>query len=74
MTYKEQNHLNTFITYSPYFAYEHFTIVGHPTLLQKRFPPTLTNSKRLEIPWYDDVANMFLKLNLASLGKGYGLA
>jgi hypothetical protein len=38
MTYGGRNYLNTFITDSPYFAYEHFTIVGDPTLPQERFP------------------------------------
>jgi hypothetical protein len=38
MTYGEQNCLNTFITNSPYFAYEHFIVVGDPTLPQERFP------------------------------------
>jgi hypothetical protein len=51
--------LNTFITDSPYFAFEHFTIIGDPTLPQERFPQASTYSKRLEIPWYDDVENMF---------------
>jgi hypothetical protein len=74
MTYGEWNHLNTFITNSPYFAYEHFIVVRDPTLPQEIFSQTSTCSKRLEIPWYDDVENMFFKLNLASLHKGYGLA
>jgi hypothetical protein len=57
-----------------YFAYEHFIIVGDPTLPQERFPRASTYSKRLEILWYDDVENIFLKVNLASLHKGYELA
>jgi len=74
MTYGEQNCLHTFITNSPYFAYEHFIVVGDPTLLQKRFSQASTCSKRLEIPWNDHVENIFFKLNLASLHKGYELA
>jgi hypothetical protein len=59
---------------SPCFAYEHFIVIRDPTLLQERFSQTLTCSKRLEILWYDDVENMLLRLNLASLHKEYGLA
>ncbi len=66
--------MNTFIMNSPYFVYEHFTIVGDPTLPQERFPQASTCFKRLEIPWYDDVENILFKLNLASLHKGYKLA
>jgi hypothetical protein len=37
MTYGEQNCLNTFIMNSPYFAYEHFIVVGDPTCLKRDF-------------------------------------
>jgi hypothetical protein len=72
MTYGKRNHLNTFIIDSPHITYDHFTLVGYATLLTTKSLQTSICSKRLEIPLYHTVENMFFNLDVASLHKGYG--
>ncbi len=67
MTYGEHNCLKIFITNSPYFAYDHFIMVGNATLPTIRYPQICTCSKK-----HDTILNMLFKLNVASLIKGYG--
>lgn len=72
MTYGKHNHLNTFIIDSSHFTYDHFTMVGNATLLTTKSLQTSICSKRLEIPFYHTIEDMFFNLDVASLHKGYG--
>ncbi len=65
MTYGKRNHLNTFIIDSPHFTYDHFTMVGNAKLSTTKYLQTSTCSKRLEIPFYHTVEDMFFNLNVA---------